>query len=123
VVVEENTAVAEQMAANSQEVTEAIEGVASIAEENSAATEEVSALAEEMSAQTEEVVASAEELSALAEELRVYAAQFRIEESGRVERERSGNGAGAAIPTNGQQLQAAAAPALAYQDDGRNSDQ
>jgi methyl-accepting chemotaxis protein len=87
VVVEENTAVAEEMAANSQEVTAAMEGVAGIAEENSASAEEVSALAEEMSAQAEEVVASAEELSALAEELHTSVAQFRVDETIRIERE------------------------------------
>jgi methyl-accepting chemotaxis protein len=86
-VVEENTASAEQMAASSQEVTNAMEGIASVAEENSSSIEEVSASAEEMSAQVEEVVASAEELSTLAEELRAAAAQFRVEESSRVEQE------------------------------------
>jgi methyl-accepting chemotaxis protein len=88
VVVEENTAVAEEMAANSQEVTGAMEGVAGIAEENSASAEEVSALAEEMSAQAEEVVASVEELSALAEELHTSVAQFRVDETVRIERDR-----------------------------------
>jgi len=80
-VVEENTASAEQMAANSQEVNQAMAGVAGVAEENSASVEEVSASAEEMSAQIEEVVASAEELSALAEELREATARFRLREA------------------------------------------
>ncbi len=113
VVIEENTAVAEQMAANSQQITATMESVAGIAEENSASTEEVSALAEEMSAQTEEAVASAEELSALAEELQAATAQFRVEETGWVERERSGNGAGVAVPSNGRQSQTT--PVLAGQ--------
>jgi len=80
-VVEENTASAEQMAANSQEVNQAMSGIAGVAEENSASTEEVSASAEEMSAQIEEVVASAEELSALAEELREATVRFRLQET------------------------------------------
>jgi methyl-accepting chemotaxis protein len=80
-VVEENTASAEQMAANSQEVNQAMAGVAGVAEENSASVEEVSASAEEMSAQIEEVVASAEELSALAEELREATAKFKVNDN------------------------------------------
>lgn len=79
-VVEENTAIAEEMAANAKEVTASMEGIAGIAEENSAATEEVSSSAEEMSAQIEEVVASAEELAALAEQLREATTQFRLED-------------------------------------------
>jgi hypothetical protein len=72
------------MAANSQEVTEAMAGVATIAEENSASTEEVSASAEEMSAQIEEMVASAEELAALAEQLRATTARFQVDQGEQV---------------------------------------
>ncbi len=77
-VVEENTAVAEEMAANSQEVTTTMEGVASIAEENSAAAEQVSASAEEMLAQVEEVTASSQELANLADQLKAAVAKFKV---------------------------------------------
>jgi methyl-accepting chemotaxis protein len=79
-VVEENTSVAEEMAAGSQEAMKAMEGVASVAEENSASAEEVSAAAEEMSAQVEEVVASAQELSLVAEQLLGAVAQFKVDQ-------------------------------------------
>lgn len=79
-VVEENTAAASEMAANSQDATTAMEGVASIAEENSASAEEVSASAEEMSAQVEELAASIEGLSELAGSLRSATTQFRLAE-------------------------------------------
>lgn len=79
-IVEENTSVAEEMAAGNQEVMQAMEGIASVAEENSASAEEVSASAEEMSSQVEEVVASAQEMASLAELLRNAISRFRIEE-------------------------------------------
>ncbi len=107
-VVEENTSVAEEMAAGSQETTDAMENVVSIATQNSASIEEVSASAEEMSAQVEEVVASSEELSALAEELRAATSQFQVTETGQTEPGRPGSPTMTGIPSR-QHL----APAMA----------
>ena len=77
-VVETNIGAAEQMAVESNEVTQAVENIASVSEENSAAVEEVSASAEEMSAQMEEVTFSAQALSEMAQRLQEIIAQFRL---------------------------------------------
>jgi methyl-accepting chemotaxis protein len=98
VVIEENTSVAEEMAAGSQQVTEAMTSVVSVAEENSASAEEVSASAEEMSAQVEEVVASSEELAQLAEQLKQAVAQFNLGENGRGYFSPAGRGRGLTYP-------------------------
>jgi methyl-accepting chemotaxis protein len=77
-VVETNIGAAEQMAVESNEVTQAVENIASVSEENSAAVEEVSASAEEMSAQMQEVTFSAQTLSEMAQRLQEIVAKFRL---------------------------------------------
>ena len=79
-VVEENTAVTEEMAAGSNEIIQAIENIASVSEENSAAVEEVSAGTEEMSAQVEEVTASAESLADMARVLQNIVTKFKVDQ-------------------------------------------
>lgn len=81
-IVEQNTAATEEMTAGSSEVSESIENIASISEENSAATQEVSASTEEMSAQGEEVTASAASLAGMAQTLLDLVAQFKLEAGG-----------------------------------------
>lgn len=77
-IIEENSSITEEMAANSNVVVQAIENIASISEENNASIEEVSAATEEMNAQAEEVTAAAQNLARLAENLRQFVNKFTL---------------------------------------------
>ena len=85
-VTEQNSAAAQQMAANSTQVSQSVESIADITRENSAATQQVSASAEEMSAQVQEVVASSQSLDEMARELKVIVGQFKLNGHGAEER-------------------------------------
>jgi len=80
VIVEENTAAAEESAAGSDQVLLAMGEISAISEENSAAAEQVSASSEEVSAQVEETGAAAESLSQMARDLRALVSQFQLEQ-------------------------------------------
>ncbi len=70
-------AAAQQMAANSSGVSNAIEEISAISRRNSAS-------AEEMSAQVEEVVASAQSLDQMAQELQKAVSVFKLSENSQV---------------------------------------
>jgi len=79
-IVAENTAAAEESAASSDQVLQAMGEISAISEENSASAEQVSASSEEVSAQVEETGAAAESLSQMARDLRTLVSQFQLEE-------------------------------------------
>ncbi len=78
-VVEENTALTQELAGNSERVLHSVEEMAAISEETSAAAEQVAASSEEVSAQVEETVASVETLAQMAYDLQSVVVQFRLE--------------------------------------------
>ncbi len=77
-VVEQNTAATEEMAAQSNQVLDTVRSIASVATEQSASTEEVSASAEEMSAQIEQVSVQAGQLSTTAAQLQTLVGRFKL---------------------------------------------
>jgi methyl-accepting chemotaxis protein len=77
-VVEENTASTREMTGQASMVSDAIESIAAVSEEQSASTEEVSASAAQMSAQVEQMNAQANELAASAEQLNLLVARFKL---------------------------------------------
>lgn len=77
----DNTAAAQQMAANVREMERSIQSVAAISEENSAGVEEISAHMEQVSASIQEMSASSASLADMARRLAGLSSQFRIEEA------------------------------------------
>ena len=77
-VCEENAAATEQMAANSNEMTQAMENITSVSEQNSAAIEEVSSSTQEVLTQVENVSSSAASLTKMAQRLQQIVAQFAL---------------------------------------------
>ncbi|MGI6132763.1 MAG: methyl-accepting chemotaxis protein, partial [Bacillota bacterium] len=76
-ITEANSAGAEQMAAQSAHVADAVSSIASIIEETAASAEEVSASSEEQHAAIEEVATSAKRLAELAADLNSMVGGFR----------------------------------------------
>jgi methyl-accepting chemotaxis protein len=77
-----NSTGADEMAAQSGDVSHAVESIAAISQQNSASAEQVSAATEELSAQANEVVTSANRLSSMADRLDELMSRFKLDGSG-----------------------------------------
>jgi methyl-accepting chemotaxis protein len=88
---------ADQMAAQSNDVSLAVESIAAVSEENSASAEEVSAATEELSAQATEVVTSATHLAQMATRLDELLGAFHFGEAETVRPQPAGHPAGGVV--------------------------
>ncbi|MBI5417722.1 methyl-accepting chemotaxis protein [Candidatus Poribacteria bacterium] len=77
--VQEVSAISEEQASGTKQVTKSITDIAAIAEETASATEEASASSEEMTASMEEMAASAQELADMGMQLREMVGKFKID--------------------------------------------
>lgn len=78
VVVQDNTAVAAQMASRARDVLDAVRAIAGIAEAQRAATDQVRTGGQDISAQVDEITAEAEQLALTAERLTRLVARFQV---------------------------------------------
>jgi methyl-accepting chemotaxis protein len=92
-----NSRGADQMAAQSNDVSLAVESIAAVSEENSASAEEVSAATEELSAQATEVVTSATHLAQMATRLDELLGAFHFGEAETVRPQPAGHPAGGVV--------------------------
>lgn len=76
--IEEVSAAAQQMSANTTQVVGSINLITEVAQESAAGTQEVSAAAEEQLASMEEIATSAASLSRMAEELQALIGRFKV---------------------------------------------
>jgi methyl-accepting chemotaxis protein len=77
-VVEENTAVTQEMLVQANGVSAAIRGIAAVVEEQSTVTDGVRASADEMRLQIEDTGTQSRELAATADQLRELVARFTL---------------------------------------------
>jgi methyl-accepting chemotaxis protein len=80
-VVEQNTAATEEMAAQANEVDDAIQGIASLSQRQSVVIEQLSSSVEAMRSQVDEMAADARTVAATADRLRDLMARFTLEAS------------------------------------------